>query len=184
MGYFDALASSSFKITSIGKIFFPFGVLGRGYAIPTEAQYERLRRQVKTHTFVSLVVVIALMLVHQYLWGIAAATLSIIAYSGWAYIQTRALQPTGERLSYRESLSTQAHLHSKTFLWLMEGMSIVFAATGLIILTIQPDTWPMTLSAFIFFSTSAVIFARMLVLRHELNRREALAAKRVKPKAK
>lgn len=165
MGYFDALTSSSFKITPAGKFFFPWGVLGRGYAIPTQAQYERLRRRVKTYTVVSLVAIIALTAVQQYLWGIAAAALAMIAYAGWAYLQTRALPPTGESLSYRESLSTQAHLHSKTVLWLMEGVSIAYVAIGLIILTIQPDTWPMTLSAIVLFGACAVVFARMLVLR-------------------
>ena len=165
MGYFDALTSSSFKITPAGKFFFPWGVLGRGYAIPTELQYERLRRQVKTYTIVSLVVIIALMAVQQYLWGIAAAALSMVAYACWAYFQTRSLQPTGESLSYQESLSTQAHLHNKTVLWLMEGVSVAYVAIGVIILTLQPDTWPMTLSAIALFGACAVVFARMLILR-------------------
>lgn len=165
MGYFDALASSSFKITPAGKLFFPWGVLGRGYAIPTEAQYERLRRQVKTYTVVTLVVIIALMAAQQYLWGFAAAVLSMGAYAGWAYLQTRVLRPTGESLSYQESLNTQARLHNKAVLWLMEGVSIAYVGIGLIILTIQPDTWPMTLSAVVLFGACAVIFGRMLILR-------------------
>ena len=43
MGYFDALTSSYFKTTPDGrKLFFPWGVLGRGYTIDSEQDYERL----------------------------------------------------------------------------------------------------------------------------------------------
>ena len=45
MGYFDALTSGYFKTAPDGrKLFFPWGVLGRGYAIDSEQDYERLRR--------------------------------------------------------------------------------------------------------------------------------------------
>jgi hypothetical protein len=44
MGYFDALTSSYFKDGADGqKIFFPWGVLGRGYALPSDEAYDRLR---------------------------------------------------------------------------------------------------------------------------------------------
>lgn len=166
MGYFDAIASSSFKTLPDGRrLFFPWGVLGRGYAISSEAYYERLRRQVKTYTAVSLVIIIGVMTVQQYLWGFAAAGLLMVAYAGWASFQLRALQPTGERLSYRESLSTQAHLHNKTVLWLMEGVSLVYVAGGLIILRAQPDMWMVAVAVIVFFGACAVAIARMLILR-------------------
>jgi hypothetical protein len=39
-------------------LFFPWGVLGRGYTIDSEQDYERLRRQVKAYTIVSLVLIV------------------------------------------------------------------------------------------------------------------------------
>ena len=46
MGYFDALTSSYFKTAADGrKLFFPWGVLGRGYLFDSDRDYERLRRQ-------------------------------------------------------------------------------------------------------------------------------------------
>ena len=55
MGYFDALTSSSFKITEDGRrLFCPWGTLGRAYAIPSEREFERLHRCVKAHRVVSL----------------------------------------------------------------------------------------------------------------------------------
>jgi hypothetical protein len=59
MGYFDALTSGYCKTAPDGrKLFFPRGVLGRAYAIDSQQDYERLRRQVKTYTIVSLVLIV------------------------------------------------------------------------------------------------------------------------------
>ena len=45
MGYFDALASGAFKRTTSGKMaFYPWGKVGKGYEIPTEAQYREIHR--------------------------------------------------------------------------------------------------------------------------------------------
>ena len=50
MGYFEALASSSFKTAADGsRLFFPSGRRGRGYVIASERDYQRLRRQIKTY---------------------------------------------------------------------------------------------------------------------------------------
>ena len=55
MGYFDALTSSSFKITQDGRrLFFPWGTLSSGYAVPSEENFERLRRSVKAYMVISL----------------------------------------------------------------------------------------------------------------------------------
>ena len=61
MGYFDALTSSSFKTTEDGRrLFFPWGTLGRGYAIPSEEEFERLRRRVKAYLAISLPLIIVI----------------------------------------------------------------------------------------------------------------------------
>jgi hypothetical protein len=60
MGYFDGLISGSFKTTQDGRrLFFPWGVLGSGYSIASERDYQRLRQQVKGYMIVSLVLIIA-----------------------------------------------------------------------------------------------------------------------------
>jgi Ca2+/Na+ antiporter len=166
MGYFDAITSGSFKTMPDGRrLFFPWGVLGHGYAVPTVAGYERLRRQVKINTAVSLVLIIAVAALQYYLWTFIVGGLLTAAYAGWAYVQTRSLQPTGERMSYQESLTMQALRHNKAVLWLMEAVSILYVATGLIILVVDPQSWLIALSSIVFFGACAAVFARMLVLR-------------------
>jgi uncharacterized membrane protein len=68
-------------------------------------------------------------------------------------------------MSYQESLTMQALRHNKTVLWLMEAVSILYVATGLIIFVVDPQSWLIALSSIVFFGACAVIFARMLVLR-------------------
>ncbi|MEZ5788017.1 MAG: hypothetical protein R3D62_16445 [Xanthobacteraceae bacterium] len=166
MGYFDALGSSSFKTMPDGRrLFFPWGVLGRGYAIPSEAHYEHLRRQVKIYLMVSMVVIIALSVAQRYLLSGIVAAFLMAGYAAWAYAQMRSLEPTDERLSYRESLTTQAVHHNKVVLWVLEVIAILYVATGLIILAVDPGNWLVALGAIVFFGACAVIFARMLILR-------------------
>jgi hypothetical protein len=44
MGYFDGIAANYFKTDGEGRhVFFPWGILGSGYLVPTDAEYERLR---------------------------------------------------------------------------------------------------------------------------------------------
>jgi len=48
MGYFDGLTSGYFKTARDGRrLFFPWGVWGRGYVVGSELDYERLRGQIK-----------------------------------------------------------------------------------------------------------------------------------------
>ena len=44
MGYFEAIAASSFTIDSEGRpVLFPWGMPGMGYMVPTHQEYEQLR---------------------------------------------------------------------------------------------------------------------------------------------
>ena len=52
-GYFDALISGYFKTARDGrKLFYPWGAMGRGYAIASDRDYERLRRRIKIYQVV------------------------------------------------------------------------------------------------------------------------------------
>lgn len=48
MGLLDALCEGSFVRSADGRmLFFPWGAVGRGYAIPSDEAYRRLRRETK-----------------------------------------------------------------------------------------------------------------------------------------
>ena len=165
MGYFDALTSSYFKTAQDGrKLFFPWGILGRGYAIASEQDYKRLQRQIKTYTVVSLVLIIAAGVRHVYFASIVAALL-IVFYMIWTRYLLRGLQPSDERLSLQDSMTSKARAHSAVSLWLLEISALVFVALGILIIVVNPRAWLIALGSIIIFGLGAVMFTHMLVLR-------------------
>jgi multisubunit Na+/H+ antiporter MnhG subunit len=166
VGYFDALTSGYFKTAEDGrKLFFPWGVLGRGYVISSQSDYERLHRQVKVYTVVSLGLIIGAVALQSYIGAVVIGALLVAFYLVWVRFLLRGLQPSEDRLSLQESMTTQAVTHNATVLWSMEIGSLVFVAIGVFMLVVEPDNWLIALACIFFFALCAASFARMLVLR-------------------
>lgn len=166
MGYFDALIGSAFKTTDDGRRFFyPWGILGRGYAIGSDEEFRRLRRGLRVYYIVSLPLAIAAVVWGGFLVGVSILPILIIPYVVWARIQTRRLAQTNERLTLRESLTNQARTHSMVVLWSLEIGSLLFVLVGLLILVVDPGSWLIALGNIIFFAFCALAFARMLVVK-------------------
>jgi hypothetical protein len=167
MGFFDALTSSSFKTGQDGRrLFFPWGVLARGYTIDSEQDYERLRRQVKGYMIVSLVLIIGLGSLKGNLASIVIAGLLIGFYSIWMLYLLGRLKRSDERLSLRESITSQAHAHSLVVLWLLEIGAITFVGAGILMFVVDSRNRLITLTAILFFGLCAAKTTHMLVLRH------------------
>jgi hypothetical protein len=166
MGYFEALTSSAFKTTADGRrLFFPWGVLARGYELASEQDYERLRRQVKAYMIVSLVLVIGLGVLGAHLLAGIVVVLLLVSYVVWVQFVLRGLRPSEERLSMHESMTTQAVTHSAGMLWAMLVVSLLFVAGGLVILAVDPGEWFLALASTLLFGACAIMVARMLFLR-------------------
>ena len=147
MGYFDALTSGYFKTAPDGrKLFFPWGVLGRGYTIDSEQDYERLRRQVKAYTIVSLVLIVGVTALQAYVGAVVIGALLIAFYLGWMRYLLRGLRSSDERLSLQDSMTLQARAHSPTGLWLLQIGALVFVALGIFILVVDPATGSLRLA--------------------------------------
>lgn len=167
MGYFDGLASGSFKTAQDGRrLFFPWGVLGRGYAIASEQDYERLRRQVKWFMIVSFALIIGLGSFKGNLASIVVAFPLIGFYLiSMLYLLPR-LERSGERLSLQESVTSQARAHSLVGLWLLEIAALVFVGGGILMFIGDPGSRLIALASIIFFGLCAAKVTHMLVLRH------------------
>jgi hypothetical protein len=166
MGYFDALTSSSFKTTPDGRrLFHPWGIWGRGYAIPSEAHYQRLQRQIKTYVIVVLAVMIVGVALLPAVWVFVIAAVLIGLYFAWTPFLLRGLTRTDETLSWRESMTTQARLHHAWVLWLLLIVALAFVALGFVILLADPDEWLIAVSSIVLFGPCAGIFAYMLRAR-------------------
>jgi Ca2+/Na+ antiporter len=166
MGYFDALTSGTFKTTQDGRrLFFPWGVLGSGYCIASEQDYQRLRQQVKGYMIVTLVLIIAAGSFKGYVVSVVVAALLTTAYVAWMWHLLRRLKNSGERLSLQESMTSQANASGALVLWLLEIASLALIGGGIFMVVVDPSQWPVALASIIFSGLCAAKMTRMLVLR-------------------
>ncbi len=169
-GYFNALTAGYFKTGADGrKLFFPWGTMGRGYVIPSEQRYESMHRQIKIYMIATLVLIITPIAAQFYITGIAISVAIMAFYAAWAPFLKRGLEPSEERMSIGENIATQARIHNKGMLWAMEIMAILFVATGIAMLILDPKQWMIALFPIVFFGFCAIVIGRMIMLR----RREA-----------
>jgi hypothetical protein len=171
MGYFEGLTSSSFKTTEDGaRLFFPWGVLGRGYLVGSEEHYERLRKQVKTYLVVSLLLVIAAPTFfrgYDLIIPSALAGISMAFYFAWMCFLLPRLGAADEALTLKDSMTSQARAHGPVVLWLLTIGSLVFVAGGLLMFFVQPGSRMVALAATLFFGLCAAMSIRMLILRRQ-----------------
>lgn len=168
MGYFDGLTSGSFKITEDGrKLFFPWGYLGRGYAIASDEDYNRLRLHIKVYLIVALTVIVGSAFLRAKVSPIGLGGVLIGSYVVWMLFQVRHLQPANESLSFQESMTARGVAFGPTVLWLLEIGSLVFVGSGIAVLFIDPSSWLAALASTVFFGFCAAAFAWMLFLRRK-----------------
>jgi hypothetical protein len=167
MGYFNGLTSSSFKIMPDGRrLFFPWGILGSGYAIASEQDYLRLHRQLKGYMIVSLVlIIISPNLFEGYVGTGVIAGLLMAFYGVWMWHLLPRLTNSGERLSLRETMTTQTQALGPTVLWLLEISTLAFVGCGILMVVVDPSQWLAALGVITFFGLCAAVFTRMLMIR-------------------
>lgn len=165
MGYFDGLTSSNFKTTADGrKLFFPWGVLGHGYIIAPE-DGERLRKQLKISLMIGLALIIVSTFYHSTIGPLALGVVMFSVHVIWMKFVIRHLQRTEERMSWQESMTTQAGAYGLWMLWSLEIGSIllVFASIGAAV--DDPDNRMMGICSAVFFGVCVAVITRMLWLR-------------------
>jgi hypothetical protein len=168
-GYFNALTASSFRHDGANWVFYPWGVLRRGFVIPSEAEHLRLRRFVRTYILVGLVAVFVVGRVAGYSWVAAAVGAFTIFYFVRVRAFTAGLAESATRLTVRDSLQAQGALHRRWFLWTLGAMSGLFTAIGLLCIVILPDDRLTSVGIAVFFGFCTWRILRMLRLqkRHE-----------------
>jgi hypothetical protein len=170
MGYFDAMVAGSFKTAQDGrKLYYPWGSYGRGYILPSEAEEQRLRRQLKTYQIVSFVLIVGVVLTGYFVAAFFIAALVIGFYLTWARRQIAGLTPTGERLSFQTSALAQARAYSAFNLWAMEIASLLFVACGIYLFKTGSsgvaNPSPLPLFTIVFFGACAAVIAYLIILR-------------------
>jgi hypothetical protein len=166
MGYFEGLTSGSFKTTPDGRwLFFPWGILGRGYSIASAENYQRLRRQIKAYLMVSLVLIVGANLFAGYAACLMMAAILCAFYSGWMWYLLPRLTFSGEKMSLQESMTSQARAHSAFGLRVMQIGSLVLMGGGVVMLVADPNHRLIAFATIFFFGLCLASVARMLILR-------------------
>lgn len=163
-GYFDALVSGSFKATEDGRrLFFPFGALGRAYAIASEEVHQGLRRRVKALLVIQLaLIIVAIVLAAHPDRGSHLASSRHRVMDG---ARCRHLPRTDDRLSLREGIEAQARAHSMASLWLLEVAALTLLCAGAHIVLVDRSKRLLATIAIAFAGSTAIMFTRMLVIR-------------------
>jgi len=166
MGYFDALSGANFKTGQDGsKLFFPWGILGRGYAIASDEDYRRLQQQIKIYMIVSLVLIMASGSAASS-WSSFLVAIPLIGfYLVWMRYVLRRLKRSNEKLTLRETANFQAQAHNAVILWLLGLLSAAFVVVSIIMLIVDPRNWLLAISSIFFFGLCAAKIIWMLVLR-------------------
>lgn len=172
MGYFDALTSASFKTAPDGrKLFYPWGFLGRGYVVPTDDEFNKLRRSYQTIWIVIFILVFATVLLFEVpLLPLAAWVIYLIWLLIWIRTKTRGLSLANEKLTYGEALNNETNKLSSGFLWFFEILSLLFIVYGMFLLIVEPSQRLISIGIIALFTFTALIYARMIRKKRQQTR--------------
>jgi hypothetical protein len=136
MGYFDGLASGIIKKDkSDNAVYYPWGVLGKGYVLPDATRETAIKNMV----ILFYQIFFGLFFVHLFLLKNALIfAVLVIALVIWFLIKSRQLTKdcpkSDEKLTLKEGYTNSAKAHNKTVLWILFGISVLFALAGIAML--------------------------------------------------
>ncbi|MGH6878858.1 MAG: hypothetical protein ACREHV_15980 [Rhizomicrobium sp.] len=168
MGYFAGLTEGQFKVAEDGRrLFFPRGFWGRGYAVDSEPEFQRLRRQMKIYQAVALAGIIAAVVPRQYnpYLVIAVALLLMVFYLVWSRSLVARLQPVQDRLTFQETSAAQARAFGPFVLCVLEIVALAAVAGGIALFLAAPVGRLLAIGIIAFFGLCVACGAYLLVLR-------------------
>lgn len=169
MGYFEGLASGSFKKNKDGNtVFFPWGMLSKGRVLPDESTETKLRGFLIHYYKVCLPTIIGVGVIIGWLWAFLLAPI----FSAWFYFGTKSLTSgcpySEEKLTFKEGYTNSAASHNKLTLWLLFFCSLLFVLAGIFIAVTAESSDQMMLGWFtaVLFGACGVAFGYMLKVKH------------------
>lgn len=138
MGYFEGLADASFKTDARGRhLFYPWGILGKGFVMPDPETYRAQRRFFIRMYMVLLPAAIISPMIH--------VALSLVLLTGycvwyWLYIKkiTRYWPHADEKLKMSEAYENSARGHSLGVLIFLLITSLLLTLGGLALIAGDP----------------------------------------------
>ena len=168
--YADALFAGFTKTAQDGrKVFYPRGVVGRGYVIASEEDEERLKQKFA----VFLVIVPILIVAGHVLWGypgsLGVGALILVCYAIYVPRLTANMEPSGEGRSLTEAYRAQARKHSSARLWSWTITGIFVVCLGIAFSVSMPENATKFVFLIVVGGLLAAFSGWMLALRRGAN---------------
>jgi len=170
MGYFDGLTDGAFKTNPEGKLlFYPWGVLGKGYALPGVDKKEEIRRFVKSFYVVSMPLIFITGLTVG--WIYSSIWMPPLVFWYWLRMKRllEGVTTTTEKLKVAEAYKSSARSHNIGTLWFLEACSVLFVLAGLFILFKSTQNWFVGLASVIFFGACSLAIGYMIRVKRNQN---------------
>ena len=182
MSYFDGIVDGSFKTSEDGALlYYPFGILGKGYVIPNIEKKQEIRKRLKWSFAISSILMIAsasslALFVIFYsirLWIAGIIYFLIISgiwFAGYFISKefTKGLAPVGNKLTVAESYQNSAKSHNIFTLIAFEILCLVFVVTGVKILFDSQVTWIFRLVGvltILFLGVGSIVIGYMIKVK-------------------
>ena len=133
MGYFDGLASGIIKKDkSNNAVYYPWGVLGKGYVLPDATRETAIKNMV----ILFYQIFLGMFFIHLFLIKNAPIfAVLVIALVIWFLVKSHQLTKdcpkSDEKLTLKEGYTNSAKAHNKWMLWFCLVVSIYFTLAGI-----------------------------------------------------
>ena len=174
MGFLDDLVNKAFLTDQDGRrLYYPWP-LGREYIMQSEAEFQRLRKNLKIFwglNFLYFLGLVALIPVISRQGDLKAGILGIYFFMPseiWLYYQCRHLKRADEGLTFQERIAKRAARLPFEMLLIYEMVSLGFVVAGIFIMWADWRHWLYSLASMItigFFGYRAIIAAKILIAK-------------------
>ena len=174
MGFLDDLVNKAFQPDQDGRrLYYPWP-LGQGYIMQSEAEFQRLRKNLKIFwalNFLYFLGLVALIPVISRQGDLKAGILVIYFFMPseiWLYYQCRHLKRADEGLTFHERIAKRAARLPFEMLLIYEMVSLGFVVAGIFIIWADWRHWLYSLASMItigFFGYRAIIVAKILIAK-------------------
>lgn len=164
MGYFDGMTDGNFKTDSKGrKVFYPWGIIGKGYVLPNKETEERVRTSTKRFFTVTFISMMAVGLIFNWLYAFGIIIVAFMWYVFLNQVTLKGLETAAESLSIKESYANSAQSHNSPMLWFSFIGSLLLVALGAIIWITGKAALGIT--TILLFALNAIATGYMIISR-------------------
>jgi hypothetical protein len=176
MGFLDDSVNKAFQPDQDGRrLYYPWP-LGRGYIVPSEAEFQRIRKSLKIFYVISFLWFLCLLPLIPVIssQGDLRGAILIVYFSMpfeiWLYFQCRHLKRADEGLMFHERIVKRAAKVPIQLLLVYEIVSVGFVVGGILIIRVDWRHWLYSLASMVaigFFGYRGIIAAKMLMAKRQ-----------------